>query len=263
MPTRPRINLAGYHHIINRGVNRSIVFDNSADKEMFLQIINKAAVIHRVILHDYCLMDNHYHILIETEKENLSTFMRIVSANYSQYFNKRYQRSGHLWQDRYQSKYITSDEYLYTLIRYIEYNPVEAGLAQSIGEYPYTLSSLIFNAKEHYPCSNESLLIKSFDIRSLSEFLEKPINEEELEYLKEKQKQKIKRTGDGIKISQSKKFEEHFTNIQDKEDRNLSIINAYSDGYTQSSIAQYLNVSKSLVSKVIKSGDIIPWVNSF
>ncbi len=213
---------------------------------MFLQIINKAATIHRVILHDYCLMDNHYHILIETEKENLSTFMRIVSANYSQYFNKRYKRSGHLWQDRYRSKYITSDTYLYTLIRYIEYNPVEAGLTQNIGEYPYTLSSLIFDVKEHYPCSNESLLIKSFDIASLSEFLEKPMSEEELEYLKEKQKQKIKKMDDGIKISQSKKFEEHFVNIQNREDRNLSIINAYSDGYTQSSIAKYLNVSKSL-----------------
>ena len=260
MPTRPRIDLAGYHHIINRGVNRGIVFNNSADKEMFLQIINKAATIHKVTLHDYCLMDNHYHMLIETEKENLSTFIRIVSANYSQYFNKRYKRSGHLWQDRFQSKYITSEEYLYTLIRYIEYNPLEAALAKKVGDYPYTLSSLIFNAKDHYPCSNESLLIKSFDHKSLAEFLQKPMSEEELDYLKEKQKQKIKKTEDGIKISQSKEFEEHFRNIQNREDRNLAIINAYFDGYTQSSISRYLNVSKSLVSKVIKGGDITPGV---
>ena len=89
MPTRPRIDLAGFHHVINRGVNRCDVFNNSNDKDMFLQIINKTATIHKVTLHDYCLMDNHYHLLIETQKENLATFMRIVSANYSQYFNKK------------------------------------------------------------------------------------------------------------------------------------------------------------------------------
>ena len=101
IPTRPRVDFAGYHHVINRGVNRCDVFNNSNDKEMFLQIINKTATIHKVTLHDYSLMDNHYHLLIETQKENLSTFMRIVSANYSQYFNKKYKRNGHLWQDRY------------------------------------------------------------------------------------------------------------------------------------------------------------------
>ena len=105
MPTRPRIDLAGYHHIINRGVNRCDVFNTSTDKEMFLKIFNKTAQIHHVTLHDYCLMDNHYHLLIETQKENLATFMRIVNANYAQYFNKRYQRSGHLWQDRYKSRF--------------------------------------------------------------------------------------------------------------------------------------------------------------
>jgi len=260
MPTRPRIDLAGYHHVINRGINRDVVFNNSDDREMFLKIINKAAMIHNVILHDYCLMDNHYHILIETTKENIATFMRIVSANYSQYFNKRYKRSGHLWQDRYQSKYITSEEYLYALIRYIEYNPVEAGLTQNVGEYPYTLSSLIFKVKEHYPCTNESLLIKSFDIKSLSEFLEIPMSDIEHEYLEKKQKQKIKKSDDGIQISQSKALKEHFTTIQNKKERNRAIINAYLDGYTQISIAQYLKISKSLVSKVIKNGDITPGV---
>jgi len=143
MPTRPRIDLAGYHHIINRGVDRRVVFDDAVDKEMFLKIINKTAMIHKVILHDYVLMDNHYHLLIETEKEDLSTFMRIVSANYVQYYNRKYQRSGHLWQDRYKSRFITSDEYLYLLIRYIEYNPIEAGLSTKIGEYPHTFSSTI------------------------------------------------------------------------------------------------------------------------
>ena len=260
MPTRPRIDLAGFHHVINRGVNRCDVFNHSSDKEMFLQIINKTATIHKVSLHDYCLMDNHYHLLIETQKENLSAFMRIVSANYSQYFNKKYKRSGHLWQDRYKSKYITSDEYLYTLVRYIENNPIEAGMAENIKNYSYTLASQILNAKSIYPCARESMLLLDFDIQTLCEFLEEPLSEYELNYLKEKEKQKIQKTDNSIKINKSKEFVEHFTDIQNRHDRNFAIINAHLDGYTQVEIANHLNLSKSLVSKVVKSGDVTPGV---
>lgn len=260
MPTRPRIDLAGYHHVINRGVNRCDVFNNSSDKDIFLQIINKTATIHKITLHDYSLMDNHYHLLIETQKENLSTFMRIVSANYSQYFNKKYKRSGHLWQDRYKSKYITSDEYLYTLLRYIEYNPIEANITDNIKNYPYTLASQIFNATDIYTCAKDSILLQEFDIKTLSEFLQTPLSKDELECINEKQKQKILKTDNGIKLNKSKEFKEHFTDIQNKFDRNLAIINAYLDGHTQVDIANYLNVSKSLVSKVIKNGDIAPGI---
>ncbi len=191
MPTRLRVDLAGYHHIINRGVNRCNVFNHDSDKDMFLQIINKAATLEKVTLHDYVLMDNHYHFLIETTKENLSIFMRSVNANYAKYFNKKYSRSGHLWQDRYKSKYITTQNYLYVLLRYIENNPIEAGLCENIGEYPYTFAHSIYKARDIFPCSNASILINEFDIHTLSEFLDKKITKKELDFLKEKQKQKI------------------------------------------------------------------------
>lgn len=214
MPTRLRVDLAGYHHVINRGVNRSVVFNSPDDKELFLQIINKFATIHKVILHDYCIMDNHYHLLIETQKENISIFMRIVNANYAKYYNKKYKRSGHLWQDRYKSRYITSEDYLYILIRYIEYNPIEARITEKVGEHPFTLASLIINSKEYYPCSNESLLINQFDIQTLHEFLDSCLSEDELNFLKEKEKQKVVKSTDGIVLKCSKKFEEHFKAIK-------------------------------------------------
>ena len=200
-------------------------------------------------------MDNHYHLLIETSKENLSIFMRILNANYAKYFNKKYKRSGHLWQDRFKSKYITSENYLYTLVRYIENNPLEAMLSEKITAYPYTLAHLILNAKIYYPCCKESILVTDFDINTLNEFLGEPLTEKELKYITVKEKQKIVKQNDGIKISQSKMFEEHFHDISTKEDRNLAIIDANLDGYSQASIALYLNLSKSLISKVVKSGD--------
>ncbi|WP_373003657.1 transposase [Sulfurimonas sp.] len=260
MPTRPRVDFAGYHHVINRGVNRCNVFNHSNDKDMFLQIINKTATIHKVVLHDYCLMDNHYHLLIETQKENLSTFMRIVNANYAQYFNKKYKRSGHLWQDRYKSKFIISENYLYTLIRYIEYNPLEASMHDRVGIYPYTLSHLILKNKPYYPCCSDSILLREFDIKTLNEFLGEPISNKELEYLKTKEKQKIEKENNGVNIKQIKQFEEHFYDNTTKQDRNLAILNAYDDGYPQVDIANYLNVSTSLVSKIIKSGYSTPGV---
>jgi len=222
---------------------------------MFLQILNKSATLNKVIIHDYCLMDNHYHLLIETTKENLPVLMRTINANYAKYFNKKSKRSGHLWQDRYKSKYITSEDYLYTLIRYIENNPLEATLSDKVTQYFYTLAHRIFNSKSIYPCCEESILIKDFDIKTLNEFLGEPITDKELEYIKTKEKQKIVKVNNSIKISQSKQFEEHFYNISTKQDRNIAIMNAHLDGYSQASIASYLNLSKSLISKVVKSGD--------
>ncbi|MDY0116812.1 MAG: transposase [Sulfurimonadaceae bacterium] len=260
MPTRLRVDLAGYHHVINRGVNRSVVFNSPDDKELFLQIINKSATIHKVILHDYCIMDNHYHLLIETQKENISTFMRIVNANYAKYYNKKYKRSGHLWQDRYKSRYITCEDYLYILIRYIENNPIEAGLSHKVSKYPFTLASILLKAKEHYPCSNESLLKKEFDIKTLAEFLDASLSQDELEFLQEKEKQKVVKSGDGIMMKRSKKFEEHFMDAQTKQERNVAILNAYLDGYSQVDIATYLKLSNSMISKVVKSGDSLTGV---
>ncbi|HHH53689.1 MAG TPA: hypothetical protein ENK91_08535, partial [Bacteroidetes bacterium] len=123
MPRKPRIDLAGYHHVINRGVNRSDIFVDEYDYETFLKIVCKACRVYKVVLHDYCLMTNHFHLLIETKSENLSSFMKHINGNYAIYANKKQKRSGHFWQGRYYSRYINSDEYFYTLIRYIEQNP--------------------------------------------------------------------------------------------------------------------------------------------
>ena len=140
MARRPRIELAGFHHVINRGVNKSDIYKSHDDYETFLSIVCKACKLYLVVLHDYCLMSNHFHLLVETKTNNISLFMKHINSNYATYFNKKYNRSGHLWQGRFYSRYITSEEYYYTLIRYIEQNPIEAKMANEVGEYPYTYS---------------------------------------------------------------------------------------------------------------------------
>ena len=159
MARRPRLDMAGFHHIINRGVERKNVFKSDDDKNKFLEILCKACKLHKVDIHAYCLMDNHCHLLIETSLENLSLFMRQVNSNYAIYFNKRYKRVGHLWQGRYKSWYIINDDYLYSLFKYIEYNPVDAKITNNIGEYPFTLLGTIINTNLNIiPCSIHSKL---------------------------------------------------------------------------------------------------------
>lgn len=125
MARRPRLDLDGFHHIVNRGVARNHIYKCDGDKEKFLEILCKSCHTYKVNVHDYCLMDNHYHLLIETTSQNLSLFMRQINANYAIYFNKKYKRVGHLWQGRYKSWYIFNEAYLYTLFRYIEHNPLK------------------------------------------------------------------------------------------------------------------------------------------
>ena len=105
MPRKPRIEMTGYHHVLNRGVEKRKVFLDNEDFNTFLKLLCGACQIHGVTLHSYALMDNHYHLLIETTRENLSMFMRRVNADYAIHFNKRYKRSGHLWQGRFKSWY--------------------------------------------------------------------------------------------------------------------------------------------------------------
>ena len=261
MPTKPRIDFAGYHHIINRGVNRCNIFNHNNDKNMLLQIINKIALRDNVILHTYVLMDNHYHLLIETKKENLSSFMRVINANYAQYFNKKYKRSGHLWQDRYKSKFIISEEYLYTLIKYIEQNPLESKIVKNIGDYQFTLFHNIINNKEIMSCCKESILLKDFKFKEMIDFLEIQLNENDIKFLEEKHNQNMMIKNKQLIVSKIKTLKEYFFNqLTSINKRNLKIIEAYNHGYSQAELGRFLNLSKSSISKIIKSGDSTPGV---
>ena len=256
MARRPRLDMAGYHHVVNRGVAKTDIFKNKKDKDKFLQILCKSCQTYDVIVHDYCLMDNHYHLLLETQKENLSLMMRQVNSNYAIYFNKKEERSGHLWQGRFKSWYIINQEYLYTLIRYIEQNPVKAGITRKTGKYPYCFASALIRKEDAIPCASQSMLIKEFDAGDLADFLNLELDDNELENLEKEKKRKI--TVDKEKIIQEKSLTllDHFKSVENKTQRNSAIYSAFRDGYTQTDIANYLNLTASLISQVIKKFNI-------
>jgi len=253
MPRRPRIDLAGYHHIINRGVARTDVFLEDEDYDIFLGVVCKACKVYRAVVHDYCLMSNHYHLLVETELNNLSLLMKQINSNYAIYFNKKYKRNGHLWQGRYTSRYIVSEAYLYTLIRYIEHNPIEAKMTNQVGEYPYTLCATLLNKQEPISCALHSIVLEQLSYEGIQEMLEVALSDDELKILEEIQKQKTISIDDKRTYAYHKMLTEHFGDIKTKSERNVAIVAALDDGYTQAEIAKYLKLSRSAVSKIVKS----------
>jgi len=254
MARRPRLDLDGFHHIVNRGVARINIYRCDEDKEKFLEILCKSCKTYKVNVHDYCLMDNHYHLLIETTSQNLSLFMRQINGNYAIYFNKRYKRVGHLWQGRYKSWYIINPEYLYTLFRYIEHNPLKAKMYQKIGEYPFTLLATILNKEQKViPCAKHSKLKKEYHYKNIQELLEQPLNKKEQQKREEEQKKKIVEEEHEFKQIKEIALEKHFKNSHDLPLRNSAILKALKDGYTQGEVARFLGVSAALVSHVFRS----------
>jgi len=253
MARKPRVDLAGFYHIIDRGVDRMDVFSCSQDKDKFLQILCKACKDYKVNVHDYCLMDNHYHLLIETTDGNLSYFMRQLNGNYSIYFNKKQKRSGHLWQGRYLSHYIFDESYLLSLFRYIEHNPIKANMCDKVGEYQYTLLATLLNVNlNEIECATHSRIKRDLEGEGFLDLIELALSEDELERLKEKQKRKIDIKEHEVKFHKLKSLEEHFDGEKDRMDRNFAIMNALDDGYSQASVSRFLGTSTSLVSKIAK-----------
>jgi len=251
MPRRPRIEMAGYHHIVNRGVERRKVFLESKDCEKFLEIVCDVCIKYNVTLHSYCLMTNHYHLLIETEQENLSKVMRAINAQYAAIFNRKYKRVGHLWQGRFKSWFVTDEAYLYTLIKYIEFNPLKAKTVETLYDYPYGSFQMFCTDKDPLECLKESVMFTQFKN-----------NEERLEFFDSWYDEAILKEivkASNLLISSvpvqtlSEEFlVKLFMKCPTKQERDLKVKEAVKMGYSQQQIATVLGISQPAVSLIIK-----------
>lgn len=140
MPRRKRIvppNAA--LHVISRGNNRQKVFHNDSDKLKYYALIKELKDEARISVYHYCLMDNHIHLLLRLSPESkLSRFMKQVNLTHFHYYRKLYGYFGHFWQDRFKSNIIEADSYLLQCGKYIELNPVRAGIVSHPAQYPFS-----------------------------------------------------------------------------------------------------------------------------
>jgi len=139
MPRKPRqLSSTGIYHVILRSVNQHIIFEEISDYQKFLYILSDCKSYFDVSIYAYCLMDNHIHMLVKSSLSNLSSFFQSLGSKFVRWYNIKYDRHGHLFQDRYHSITIeTQSQYLSTLV-YIHNNPVKANLCRYPSEYRWS-----------------------------------------------------------------------------------------------------------------------------
>ena len=127
MPRKARIeSKSGIYHIMLRGINRQQIFEDDEDFEKFLWVLKDVKQLSRFKLYGYCLMGNHIHLLLKPENEPLELIFRRIGSKYVYWYNLKYQRTGHLFQDRFKSEPVESISSFFVVLRYIHQNPQKA-----------------------------------------------------------------------------------------------------------------------------------------
>ncbi|OQB14536.1 MAG: Transposase IS200 like protein [Firmicutes bacterium ADurb.Bin193] len=156
---------SGIYHVMLRGINRQTIFEDEEDCNVFLETIAIYKDDMSTCIYGYCLMKNHIHLLVKSDK--LSDFMRKIGAKYVYWYNWKYDRIGGLFQDRYKSEVVEDDGYFLTVLRYIHQNPIRASITETIDEYE-------FSSYNEYIKSNGKKIIDTdfvFNMLSLNEFI--------------------------------------------------------------------------------------------
>ncbi len=127
-----------FYHVTSRGNEQKDVFKSQRDREKFLEYFASATERYGAVIHAYCMMSNHYHLLLETPEGNLSQIMRHINGAYTTYFNVKRKRAGHLLQGRFKAILVEADEYAAELSRYIHLNPLRVGIVAKPEEYQWS-----------------------------------------------------------------------------------------------------------------------------
>ena len=139
MPRSTHLEYPGaLYHVTARGVQRCFIFKDDCDRRELLKLLSSALKSLDAQALAYCLMGNHYHFVIQTRRPNLSALMQRVNATYAQTFNRRHQRSGHLFEGRFKAILVDRDNYLLKVCRYVDLNPVRAGLVESAAQWQWS-----------------------------------------------------------------------------------------------------------------------------
>jgi len=147
MPRQSRAHsISKVYHIMMRGNEKKNIFLDNEDRDKFLNILFDKKLTSEYKLYAYCFMSNHVHLLMKESKEEIALCMKRINISYALYFNKKYSRIGHLFQDRFKSECVDNIQYLLSVIRYIHNNPVKAGITDKPMDYPWSSYSAYIDA---------------------------------------------------------------------------------------------------------------------
>jgi REP element-mobilizing transposase RayT len=145
-----------FHHIMNRGVNEEKIFSSADLKSKYIELLAEKSVIYRMRILAYCIMDNHYHLLLQNSSGKLSEFMRNLNSQYGFYYRRVIGGKGYVFQDRFKSTLIQNESYLVQAIVYVIQNPVRANLVDRFDNYSWSSGSLYFSG------DNKSFIDRGF-----------------------------------------------------------------------------------------------------
>ena len=126
------------YHVILRGINRQVIFEDDGDRHYFMSLMKYCKELSDFKLYAFCLMGNHVHLLLETGKEPLGLIFKRIGSRYVAWYNRKYQRTGHLFQDRFRSEAVEDGQYFMTVLRYILQNPMKAGMENCPGSWRWS-----------------------------------------------------------------------------------------------------------------------------
>ena len=150
------------YHVTSRGNERKPIFKDEADRETFLKLLGRINERHHWICHTYCLMNNHYHLVIETPQGNLSAGMRQLNGVYTQSYNWRHDRVGHLFQGRFKAILVEKESYLLEVCRYVALNPVRARLVKNPSAWTWSSYAGIGGLSRPHGCLTIEWLLSQF-----------------------------------------------------------------------------------------------------
>lgn len=167
----------GVYHVILRGVNKQQIFECSADYERFITTLRvQTQEENRCVIYAYCLMGNHVHLLIQEKNETLGETMKRIASSYVYYYNHKYDRVGHLFQERFKSQPVENWEYFLTLLRYIHQNPLKPYLVKKLINYPWC-SWKEYDQQEQDICSIQ-VVLKRISLSNLSNLVYEILDED-------------------------------------------------------------------------------------
>lgn len=266
----------GVYHVISRGNARETVYRDDRDRRRFLAILDQVADRMNLACHAYRLMGNHYHLVLETPDANLSHSLRHLNGLYAQYFNRRHDRVGHLFQGRFKSILVEKESYLLTLAKYVVLNPVRAGLVSRAEEWRWSS----YRAQIGLAVAPEFLTVDTLlacfsttnRARARSEFrrfVDTDRDELEVEEASSilgsdafvaSQSSRVEARAPITEIPRAQRFvgrpglESIFEDFENRAARNQRILDAHVRyGYTMSAIAQHLGLHLATISRVISA----------
>ena len=268
------------YHITSRGNEKKPVYKDDQDRKNFLFILDKVNKRYHWLCHTYCLMDNHFHLLIETPEGNLSIGMRQLNGVYTQAFNKRHRRVGHLFQGRYKAILIQKDSHLLEVCRYVVQNPVRAGLVEDPAQWRWSSYSAAAGREKPSSCLTTNWVLGQFSSkrrkaeREYREYVHREMERDSIwvgvrgqailgeDDFVDKLTDYLGRQKDVPEIPKSQRYatrpalEKLFKEsiLSDRAKRNRMIREAVERfGYTQRAVADYLGFHFSYVSRILNN----------